>query len=392
MPSARFGWAAALLSAQLLGGCESELGDGQLDMEVEFTCPTDRLNSELLHLIIHEGSCTGDVVYSQELRRGELAKPSGELTAGDYAFEAILVQDGALVAQDCVASALPTRRTIKLTLATETCQRNKELQMPTTARPGEGAMVDTPLDAGQSVQPPSMAADGSVATGPDGGVSGTPGTPPVTTCTAPCALGQTCSNGVCKTDAAASKCTLHTFEERNYWFCSDVVTWPSARRRCRALNMGLVTIESAQENEFVHAHAGGVDRWLGGNDLGQNDLLPYIDLKLDLSEGFPLGVDTSCVLSNGPIGEGNWYWSSRTGDTTNETPFCAFADVTATSCSPSGEAYTNWAPQQPDNGGCVCIGACLEGQDCAMMRGRDNGMWDDATCGAVYAAFVCEAP
>ena len=155
--------------------------------------------------------------------------------------------------------------------------------------------------------------------------------------------------------------------------------------------MGLVSIESAPENDFVQVHAGGVDRWIGANDLGQSDFNMFAGLSADLSMGLRLGVDAGCKRIEGELGEGNWYWASKTTDHSNGTPLCALANASAKACAAPAGQYQHWRANQPSNAGCLCAGICTTGEDCGLMHATD-GSWDDQSCSFGLAAFVCESP
>ena len=60
-----------------------------------------------------------------------------------------------------------------------------------------------------------------------------------------------------------------------------------------------------------------------------------------------------------------------------------FVWVDGTSLEEAG--YTNWKPQQPDNGG------GLYKQWCVQMASSFLGLWDDVPCG-IPGAFVCQRP
>ena len=147
--------------------------------------------------------------------------------------------------------------------------------------------------------------------------------------------------------------------------------------------MALVSIDSAEENDFVRNHSGGVPRWIGANDLSKGDL--------DFLSGF--GIDPACT-STGDAGEGHWFWAGAEASTTNSKAICNVVPAdeeagVASGCVAVDGAYQNWQPEQPDNL-TLPLAPCLAGQDCGMMLA--NGTWDDANCSVTYAAFVCEAP
>jgi hypothetical protein len=155
--------------------------------------------------------------------------------------------------------------------------------------------------------------------------------------------------------------------------------------------MGLVSIESAAENDFLQVQAKGVDRWIGANDLGESDFNLFASLSADLSGGLRVGVDASCKRIQGKLGEGNWYWASKTADHSNGTPLCEFATTSSKDCASAAGHYLHWRVNQPSNTGCICAGVCTPGEDCGLMRAA-NGSWDDESCSFGLAAFVCESP
>ncbi|XP_071142504.1 perlucin-like [Mytilus edulis] len=114
-----------------------------------------------------------------------------------------------------------------------------------------------------------------------------------------------------------------------FFYTAHHVTWKHATMLCQTRNTYLVAIETAAENNFIHAQVKrlGGGYWLGGSD---------------------------------EFVEGQWEWASI------GQPF----------------QYTNWYPGAPDNQ--------LHHQDCLMTKGDfHNGWWDDVDCNQV-GKFICE--
>jgi Lectin C-type domain len=374
------------LAVQL--GCDAELNDPGFGFQVEFTCASVRADSDHLQLIIQQGGCDGPAVYDETISRGQAPKASDALAPGSYGFRALALEEGALVAEaPCVVSRLPDGDAVVLRLASDKCGSASAPVEP----PSESIDASSGSPPGDSVMPPDSGEQASPAQDP---VAVAP--PPEcsdTACACPrgCAADQTCENGACRPNQSLnSRCTAQRFQDHDYMFCGESLGWNAARRKCRSFGMGLVSIESAAENAFVRSHAGGVDRWIGANDLGQSDFNLFASLSADLSSGLRLGQDASCTRIQGDLGEGSWYWASKTTDYSNGAPLCAFATASATTCTAQEGQYQNWRADQPSNAGCICAGLCAPGEDCGLMRAAD-GSWDDQSCSFVYAAYVCES-
>lgn len=374
---AALGVSLALLVAS---GCANELAtESDLDFEVKFLCPSDKVLADQLHLIIQSGSCMGPDVHNQVLSHGDLARPTGELAPGEYGFRAMALRAGAVLAEGCVAAKLPARRAVVVELASDAC-----LELPAAARQGSGNGGTTGNTGTGGTGPDNSvsALDGGVQTAADGAVSATPQPTQPTGCT-----GSGCTTTTPVANPAGAKCTDQRFGEHDYKFCAERVTWNTARNRCRALGMSLVSIESAPENEFVRGYSGGVNRWIGANDLSKGDL--------DFLSGF--GIDPACANTTEGSGEGYWFWAGKEANAISVKPICSFTtaaveadaavQVAEASCVPVAGAYQNWQAEQPDN----LVGAlCLAGQDCGLIL--PDGTWDDGTCNVIYAPFVCETP
>src|SRR5690606_28082267 len=108
-------------------------------------------------------------------------------------------------------------------------------------------------------------------------------------CGRSCGTNATCEGGACKPNAAEG-CTIHRYENHDYLVCSGQVSWSNARQRCREYGFDLVVIQNAAENAFVRSIAGGVDRWMGAHDRGNNG-----------------SGSSDCTKVSGSTGEGSWY-------------------------------------------------------------------------------------
>jgi hypothetical protein len=107
------------------------------------------------------------------------------------------------------------------------------------------------------------------------------------------------------------------------------VTWATARETCRNMDGHLVVVTSAAENEIVQSLTGGVDNWMGGNDIEV---------------------------------EGVWVWL-------NGEPLI----------------YPNWRAGEPNNSD----NNDPNGEDCMIIEGARGGSWDDRSCLRNYGA-ICE--
>jgi hypothetical protein len=402
-------WVAAF--ALSISACsDAELSHDGFGFQVEFSCKEDRADSDHLQLIIQQDDCDGPTVYDETIARGEAPKSSEALAPGSYGFRALALRRGALLAEAaCVVSTLPDGDKVVLKLASEACREaDHEDEVPPDpvdagAEPEPDAAAERDAEPDQGTEPDP--ADSAAAAPQDGGQQTGATQDPVVVvppppackgaacaCSPGCSADQTCQNGSCRPNQSlSSRCTAQRFQDHDYLFCGDSLGWNAARRKCRSFGMGLVSIESESENDFVQIHAGGVDRWIGANDLGQSDFNLFAGLSADLSIGLRLGVDASCKRIQGELGEGNWYWSSKTTDTSNGTPLCAFANASAKACAPPSGQYQHWRANEPSNAGCLCAGICTPGEDCGMMHATD-GSWDDQSCSFGVAAFVCESP
>jgi hypothetical protein len=143
----------------------------------------------------------------------------------------------------------------------------------------------------------------------------------------------TTSAGPCVPDAS---CTRHVYQGGDYYFCTNSLTWPEARAKCRAYPRGdLVRIDDQAEGNFVTSTLAG-ESWLGASDVAL---------------------------------EGLWRWSD------NAVPFWHGGAAG----SPVLGKYANWASGQPDS--------ASPDEDCAALL--LDGTWRDQNCHNV-AGFVCE--
>lgn len=121
-----------------------------------------------------------------------------------------------------------------------------------------------------------------------------------------------------------------------YILCPDAVSHAEARAACASAGMRLVTIDSAEEQEWIWTTSdsmfieGAKDVWIG---LGDAD------------------------------DEGTYVWEDG---------------------SPLG-TYRNWADNQPDNGGSGGVD-----EDCVEMGQYTEGKWNDQDCSLEYLGFICE--
>jgi hypothetical protein len=389
----------ALWLVACLGAC---LGDsegkppGNLGWNVSFACDADRTASDQLRLSMHKDDCSGPVLYDELVSHGEEAPGAPPLQPGVYGFQATALRQGMPLAQGCVLAALPPRARLDLELASDSC-----MQSGTSPDASQTELDEVPeplgsTDAGAPIQSHDPPADGSMPPpGPGtGGVidCGNEGIALSScgVCGRVCAAGQSCENGACRpTLTRGATCTAQRFRGHDYLFCEDKRSWSSARKMCREFGFGLASIEDQAENDFIASFAGKVDRWIGANDIGVNDIgVNDIDIGVD---DFGLGnVASSCGKVAGPVGEGNWYWASKSADISNATALCVRADTSSSACAASESRYQNFNAGEPENAGCTCLGVCLPGEDCGMFLAA-TGRWSDRAC-LTFVSYVCESP
>jgi hypothetical protein len=396
---------ASAFSAWLALGLAACIGGegkppGNLSWSVTFACDADRTASDQLRLRMCEGDCNGPILYDELLQHGDEASGAPPVKPGIYGFQAIALREGMQLAQRCVLAELPARSGIALQLASDACTEGSMGSADASSAEDEDAAGPSappdPDDAGEPSQIPDPSVDGSmtVATPEAGPVidCGDEGVALAScgVCGRVCAAGQSCENGACRPAITrGATCTAQRFRDHDYLFCEDKRSWSSARKLCRDMGFGLVTIEDQAENDFIARFVGKVDRWLGANDIGTNDIgVSDIDIGVD---DFGLGnVASSCGKVAGPVGEGNWYWASRSADLSNATALCALSAANASGCAPIESRYQNWNAGEPENAGCTCLGVCLPGEDCGMFLAA-TGKWSDRPC-LSFVSYVCESP
>lgn len=324
-----------LAAATLFIACSGE-GPSDLQWDINFMCPSDADLTTQVHIRVLKGGCDGnESVYEAFLARGGEA-PEDVISRGTYGLEVqALDADDAVVAQACNEQKLPAKR-VAVVLASPTCALS---------------------DAGIPVEPEPGAPDGEVAC-PAGGCEEEP---------------------KCMIDDVGD-CTCQSFNGHGYLFCPQTLSWERARRACRDKGLDLTIIDSAEENAFLAAQAGGKSRWMGANDRGNNGL------------GASLGplCDETCRK---PIGsqEGTWKWVNALSDNERGATFCELASSQDPTCVPDSGRYTNWAASEPNNthaSKCQYPGdSCDEGEDCGVITA--SGTWQDNACSASLP-FVCE--
>lgn len=113
-----------------------------------------------------------------------------------------------------------------------------------------------------------------------------------------------------------------------YIYVAQLTTWDDARIACQGLGAHLATATTLAENQLVTPLAGLLDVWVGGTDAASEAL---------------------------------WVW------------------VTAETMG-----FTNWRSGEPNNNG-------QNGtpENCMVLEGDNNGLWDDRNCGNTYG-YICE--
>ncbi|AKT39679.1 C-type lectin domain-containing protein [Chondromyces crocatus] len=133
---------------------------------------------------------------------------------------------------------------------------------------------------------------------------------------------------ICDGEMACSD--VKEFDGHDYVFCNHAKSWDAATAYCDKFNMNLVTINTINEEGWLHAMANMFSTqkwWIGYNDQAV---------------------------------EGSWVWQS--GESSN---------------------YVNWAPGEPNNAG--------GNEGCAQLNRfyPDHG-WNDEPCNLHYR-FICES-
>jgi hypothetical protein len=140
-------------------------------------------------------------------------------------------------------------------------------------------------------------------------------------------------DGPCVPD---TNCTRRTYGSNTYYFCTNNITWTTARDRCRSQRRGnLVHVDDMAENSFVLANR-PADAWIGANDVGL---------------------------------EGTWRWIN------NGVPFWRGLSTGSTLLG----QFARWGSGEPNES--------APPEDCAEIRA--DGTWNDLSCTATRD-FVCE--
>jgi hypothetical protein len=235
-------------------------------------------------------------------------------------------------------------------------------QDASAARPGDAAASEGgAADAGASA---------CGATSCDAGPACVPSPDDCGVCGNVCPAGQQCIDDQCKI-APPSNCSSYEDQTHTYLVCTDARSWSAARDACQGFSgqFDLVRIESSAENAFIRSVISGA-AWIGADDRGDNG--------------------SNCHKSGD---EGTWTWVNPTSGDERGPQFCALTSSSATTCAPTGNAYTNWRAGEPDNKSCTCgllgLFPCNDGDDCATISASD-GAWADSQCN-VGRGYVCEA-
>jgi hypothetical protein len=142
--------------------------------------------------------------------------------------------------------------------------------------------------------------------------------------------GQTCADG----------CTGYKYGGHSYALCGVVTSAALSLDKCQSMGLGLLTIQSLAENDFITSKLKG-SSWLGGSDLGEEDRwVWYYD--------------------------GTVFWDDGKVD---------------------GQ-FTNWVTGNPNNNG--LMGAQ---EDCAVILGgaAAKGQWNDLGCDLSIYRAACES-
>lgn len=149
--------------------------------------------------------------------------------------------------------------------------------------------------------------------------------------------GSTGGSGGCVPDTS---CSCGAFQDHEYRFCAVLTTRDPGRAACQSANMGMIRVESAEENA-----------WL---------LQQFLDRAMFMGTGGPI-----VLLGGNDIDvEGAWRWDDGT----------LFWNG-----GPVGSVYTNWS-FAPKAGQGDCLG---------MLP---DGTWEDRSCSSGNATVACESP
>jgi hypothetical protein len=150
-------------------------------------------------------------------------------------------------------------------------------------------------------------------------------------------------------------CTGFALAGHGYMYCSPLGDATAAKLRCTQQNMHLAWIESAIEDAALSVAVGAAAHrpYNGGNQAG-----PIIG-----------GTDV--------VKEGTFVWGSGTTFWTG-----------GLKGSPMGNAYTNWAHDEPNNDGSPsenCMEFLLENGAIGLL-----GQWNDVPCDRAIYETLCE--
>lgn len=193
------------------------------------------------------------------------------------------------------------------------------------------------------------------------GTGGSGGCVPTVPATERCdGIDNNCTGGVDEGAACPDNCTGATRAGHTYLLCSfedtsgpmnRVRTWMQALDFCTTRGLGLVALESAEENQFV---------------------LAWIE-KLKLTDNVWMAAnDRDSVL--GPSREGTWVWGAANG----AVQFWQGDE----NGMPVMMRYEDWATGEPNN---------MSNEDCGVFSADHDYAWDDRVCSNTYANFVCES-
>jgi hypothetical protein len=168
-------------------------------------------------------------------------------------------------------------------------------------------------------------------------------------------LDDNCDGRIDESPACPAGCTGFAIAGHGYMYCSTLGDATAAKLRCTQQSMHLAWIESAVEDAAlgVAVVAAAHRPYNGGNQAG-----PIIG-----------GTDA--------VKEGTFVWGSGTTFWTG-----------GLKGSPAGNAYTNWAHDEPNNNGTPsenCMEFLLENGDIGLL-----GQWNDVPCDRAIYETLCE--